>query len=65
MDNWNGQRGMVGTPDHPHRGFETVTYSCGEINAVQKDSVKNPRHVTKGRIGAVDDCWIRLNGHHA
>jgi quercetin 2,3-dioxygenase len=42
----------AGFPDHPHRGFETVTYVLsGEIE--HKDS-----HGNKGRIGPGDVQWM-------
>jgi len=44
--------GAVGAPDHPHRGFETVTYMlAGEIQ--HEDSAGH-----KGRIGPGDVQWM-------
>lgn len=42
----------VGTPDHPHRGFETVTYMI-EGSFVHRDSLGNG-----GRIDAGDAQWM-------
>lgn len=42
----------VGAPDHPHRGFETVTYVL-EGEAEHEDSAGN-----RGRIGAGDVQWM-------
>jgi quercetin 2,3-dioxygenase len=41
-----------GAPDHPHRGFETVTYML-EGGMVHKDSAGN-----SGKIGPVDVQWM-------
>ena len=39
----------IGAPDHPHRGFETVTYMLeGEIH--HKDSVGNEGVITPGAV---------------
>ena len=42
----------VGAPDHPHRGFETVTYVL-QGDVVHKDSAGNT-----GRIGPGDIQWM-------
>src|SRR5262245_52631192 len=50
VDNAPGE--AVGAPDHPHRGFETVTYMLdGEIQ--HEDSAGH-----KGRIGPGDVQWM-------
>ncbi len=50
VDNAPGQ--AVGAPDHPHRGFETVTYIL-EGEAEHEDSAGN-----RGRIGPGDVQWM-------
>ncbi len=42
----------VGAPDHPHRGFETVTYVLEGVN-VHRDSLGNA-----GRLGPGDVQWM-------
>src|SRR5215510_6420777 len=45
-----------GAPDHPHRGFETVTYMlAGQM--VHKDS-----HGNSGKIGPGDVQWMTAGG---
>ncbi|MFZ4584058.1 MAG: pirin family protein [Acidimicrobiia bacterium] len=48
----HGPGQAVGTPDHPHRGFETVTYML-EGAFVHRDSLGNG-----GRIDAGDAQWM-------
>lgn len=50
VDNAPGE--AVGAPDHPHRGFETVTYIL-EGEAEHEDSAGN-----RGRIGPGDVQWM-------
>lgn len=55
----NAEDSIAGFPDHPHRGFETVTY-MQRPHAVQGPSGKPGKF--KKRNGAMDD---RRQSHHS
>ena len=62
LDHWGpveyGPGEAVGAPDHPHRGFETVTYViAGSFQ--HKDMQRRKLWLFDGGLGAMDDGWVR------
>ena len=52
-----GPKEAIGAPDHPHRGFETVTYLlAGETE--HKDSGGH-QGMAEARRCSMDDGWFR------
>ena len=51
---------IAGFPDHPHRGFETVTFIHDGLMR-HRDSVGNEGVLSAGRR-SMDDCW---QGHNS